>query len=110
MDHQVLIFLIIVRLAEVDCTIHKEVCTKYGIKGYPTVNFFSKDKSEPTKYSSARTKEAMVTWLNEQVPSAEKPAEDNEGQAVEVVPEAEGYKQEGNLYILTEETFKMAVE
>lgn len=30
-------------MAEVDCTIHKSVCQKYGVRGYPTMNYFSKD-------------------------------------------------------------------
>jgi thioredoxin-like negative regulator of GroEL len=27
-------------LAEVDCTVNKEVCGKFEIKGYPTLKYF----------------------------------------------------------------------
>jgi protein disulfide-isomerase-like protein len=50
------------RLADVDCTVHKAVCNKYGVKGYPTVMLFSEGK-EPTKYTEAREKQAIVNFM-----------------------------------------------
>ena len=45
----------LVKLAEVDCTTQKNLCIKYGVKGYPTVNYFDKG-GDPEKYPNARTK------------------------------------------------------
>ena len=28
-------------VADVDCTIHKDLCSKYGVKGYPTIKYFT---------------------------------------------------------------------
>ena len=49
------------RLAEVDCTIHTKTCTKYDIKGYPTLKLF-KDGAEAEKYAGQRTKDAFVEY------------------------------------------------
>lgn len=105
------------RLAEVDCTIHKEVCSKYGVRGYPTVNFFGKHNAEPIKFAGQRTKEAIVDWVIEnsqeaKVEAEEAQQEQTEEQAqeqAEEAPAAEEQQQvefvkEGNLYKLTTET------
>lgn len=55
-----------------DCTAHKNVCEKYGITGYPTVKMFRKN-AEPVKYDHARTKEAMMKWIDERVPEEVEP-------------------------------------
>lgn len=40
---------------------------KFQIKGFPTILFFGfDDKSTPVPYSSERTAEAMVSWLQTQ--------------------------------------------
>ena len=33
-----------------DCDEHKSVCTKYGVSGYPTIQWFPKGSLEPKKY------------------------------------------------------------
>lgn len=54
----------LVAIAEVDCTTDKEVCSENGVRGYPTVQLFTKG-GEPIKYSGARTIEAFTEWLSE---------------------------------------------
>lgn len=53
----------------------------------------------------------MVAWLNEKSGAPAKPAEEPAAGAVEVVPEDEGaYKIQENLYILTDATYKKALD
>merc|ERR1712066_1134698 len=44
-------------IADVDCTVDdgKKLCEKYGVQGYPTIKYFSKDTSdEGEKYEGPR--------------------------------------------------------
>ncbi|KAK8650660.1 hypothetical protein V6N13_140288 [Hibiscus sabdariffa] len=36
-------------IKEVDCDEHKSVCSKYGIQGYPTIQWFPKGSLDPEK-------------------------------------------------------------
>uniref|UniRef100_A0A0E0KYP1 protein disulfide-isomerase n=1 Tax=Oryza punctata TaxID=4537 RepID=A0A0E0KYP1_ORYPU len=38
-----------VLIAKVDCDEHKSVCSKYGVSGYPTIQWFPKGSLEPKK-------------------------------------------------------------
>merc|ERR1712170_147182 len=49
-------------IGKVDCTEQKNLCSQYGVRGYPTVNFFN-DGGEPEKYSGARTVAAFKEFL-----------------------------------------------
>lgn len=48
-------------IAEVDCTVHNEVCTKFGVRGYPTLKFFF--NGEPVDYNGEREGEAIEKWI-----------------------------------------------
>lgn len=37
-------------LLQVDCDEHKSLCSKYGVSGYPTIQWFPKGSLEPKKY------------------------------------------------------------
>lgn len=59
-----------VSIAKVDCTVHRRICTRFGVGGFPTL-LFLKD-GEYWKYAQARTMdafEAFVTSGYEEVPS-----------------------------------------
>ena len=45
----------------------RALCADNGVKGYPTVKFFYQKKDGALKYSSARTIEALKTFVEEQV-------------------------------------------
>ncbi|GMP63829.1 hypothetical protein CsSME_00025361 [Camellia sinensis var. sinensis] len=53
-----------VLIGKVDCDEHKSVCSKYGVSGYPTIQWFPKGSLEPKKYEGARTLEALVEFVN----------------------------------------------
>ena len=54
----------IVKIAEVDCTIHKEICNKFGIRGYPTLKYFI--DGEAHQYSGPRTHDALLNYIRSQ--------------------------------------------
>ncbi|BBH06497.1 thioredoxin family protein, partial [Prunus dulcis] len=47
-------------IGKVDCDEHKGVCSKYGVSGYPTIQWFPKGSLEPKKYEGGRTAEALA--------------------------------------------------
>jgi len=49
-------------VAEVDCTVQKDICNKYQIRGYPTIKYLRAGEA-PVEYSGARTKDAFQTWV-----------------------------------------------
>ncbi|KAI4341665.1 hypothetical protein MLD38_026359 [Melastoma candidum] len=53
-----------VLIGKVDCDEHKSVCSKYGVSGYPTIQWFSKGSLEPKKYEGPRTAEALTEFVN----------------------------------------------
>ncbi|MQM19494.1 hypothetical protein Taro_052499 [Colocasia esculenta] len=53
-----------VLIAKVDCDEHKSLCTKYGVTGYPTLQWFPKGSLEPKKYEGPRTAEALGEFVN----------------------------------------------
>ncbi|KAG6645919.1 hypothetical protein CIPAW_08G156600 [Carya illinoinensis] len=53
-----------VLIGKVDCDAHKDVCSKYGVSGYPTIQWFPKGSLEPKKYEGARTAEALTEFVN----------------------------------------------
>jgi protein disulfide-isomerase A1 len=51
-------------LAKVDATEEKDLATKFGIKGFPTLKYFTKDVNNPSEYTGGRTEQTIVSWLN----------------------------------------------
>ncbi|XP_041652276.1 protein disulfide-isomerase A3 [Cheilinus undulatus] len=55
----------VVPLAKVDCTANSNVCSKYGISGYPTLKIF-RDGEESGPYEGPRNADAIVSILKKQ--------------------------------------------
>ncbi|KAK6941061.1 Thioredoxin domain [Dillenia turbinata] len=53
-----------VLIGKVDCDEHKSLCSKYGVAGYPTIQWFPKGSLEPKKYEGSRTAEALAEFVN----------------------------------------------
>ncbi|KAA3462440.1 putative protein disulfide-isomerase A6 [Gossypium australe] len=53
-----------VLIGKVDCDEQKSLCSKYGVQGYPTVQWFPKGSLEPKKYEGPRTAEALAEFVN----------------------------------------------
>jgi len=50
-----------VALVKVDSTVHKDLASKYEVKGYPTIKWFVKNTH--SEYSGGRTESAIVSWV-----------------------------------------------
>lgn len=55
------------RLGEVDCTSQGDVCTKFGVTGYPTLKFFKKGEETPADYQGDRGADAIVDYAKRAV-------------------------------------------
>uniref|UniRef100_A0A667ZVI4 Protein disulfide-isomerase n=1 Tax=Myripristis murdjan TaxID=586833 RepID=A0A667ZVI4_9TELE len=55
----------IVPLAKVDCTANSNVCSKYGVSGYPTLKIF-RDGEDSGGYDGPRTADGIVSHLKKQ--------------------------------------------
>lgn len=54
------------QVAKVDCTTNKDVCSKHGVRGYPTLIFFKDGDSTGEKYQGGRTIDAFSDFLDKQ--------------------------------------------
>jgi len=50
-------------VAKVDATVEKTFAEKYGVKGFPTLKFFTGDLSSPIDYTGGRTEKDIISWL-----------------------------------------------
>jgi len=53
-------------LASVDCTVEKDLCTKYGVQGFPTLKVFRSSGVPPADYQGGRTADEIVKYLRKQ--------------------------------------------
>ncbi|KAG5020068.1 hypothetical protein JHK87_015923 [Glycine soja] len=51
-------------MVPVDCDEHKSLCSKYGVSGYPTIQWFPKGSLEPKKYEGPRTADSLAEFVN----------------------------------------------
>jgi len=58
-------------VAKVDCTVETVTCGGQGIRGYPTIKFFS--KGQPHDYNGQRTIESFTTFVEEKQGGAPPP-------------------------------------
>ncbi|KAJ9557385.1 hypothetical protein OSB04_011999 [Centaurea solstitialis] len=51
---------------KVDCDENKELCTKYGVSGYPTIKWFPEGSLEPKDYEGSRTVDGFAEFINKE--------------------------------------------
>lgn len=51
-----------ITLAEIDCTVNNEVCNRYGLQGYPTMQIFRKGRASDV-YPHERTTNSIVKFM-----------------------------------------------
>jgi len=54
-----------VLIADVDCTVEKGLCSKYGIKGFPTIKVFKDGDMEGESYEGGRSYADLKTYADE---------------------------------------------
>lgn len=55
-----------VLIGNVDCTIEQDVCSKFGVKGYPTIKYFTgATAADGDSYDGGRTFDAMKQFADE---------------------------------------------
>jgi len=57
-----------VTIAKADCTVHKELCQKHGVRGYPTLLAFI--NGESTKYEGGRDLTNLSDFVKDKKPAA----------------------------------------
>ncbi len=55
-----------VLIAKVDADAHKELATKFDVKGFPTIKWFPKGSQTPVDYEGDRAPAAMIDYVNGQ--------------------------------------------
>lgn len=53
-------------IADVDCTVEKDLCSRFGVRGYPTIKYFT-GSTDPMgdKYEGGRDFESLKTFAKE---------------------------------------------
>ncbi|KAF0687482.1 Aste57867_20791 [Aphanomyces stellatus] len=51
------------KLGAVDCTVHTDLAQQFGIKGYPTIKEFGKNKKKPKDYQGGRQARDIVQYV-----------------------------------------------
>jgi len=53
-------------IGDVDCTVQKDLCSKYGVRGYPTIKYFT-GSTDPTgdKYEGGRDFDSLKAFVTD---------------------------------------------
>jgi len=52
-------------VADVDCTVEKALCSKYDVKGFPTIKYFVDGDTEGVSYEGGRDYDSMKAFADE---------------------------------------------
>jgi len=53
-------------IAKVDADAHKELASKFGVTGFPTLKFFKKGSTDPTDYNGGREAADIIEFVNKE--------------------------------------------
>jgi protein disulfide-isomerase A6 len=53
------------KIAAIDCTANEGICGQFGVRGYPTIKFFGKNKHSPEDYNGGRDTGSIVQFATE---------------------------------------------
>jgi len=53
-------------VADVDCTVEQDLCSEYGVSGYPTIKYFTAESdAKGTDYSGGRTFDDLKQFVSD---------------------------------------------
>lgn len=52
-------------VADADCTIHKDVCEKFEVRGYPTIKYFKDGDMKGQDYSGGRDYDSLKKFVDD---------------------------------------------
>lgn len=52
-------------VADADCTVESDLCSKFNVKGYPTIKYFKDGDREGQDYSSGRDFDSLDTFVKD---------------------------------------------
>jgi len=57
-------------IADVDCTIHADLCGRFDVKGYPTIKYFTAETGKAGEaYNGGRDYESLAKFVDEKLAS-----------------------------------------
>jgi protein disulfide-isomerase A6 len=52
-------------VGDADCTVEKDLCSTFGVKGYPTIKYFKDGDREGTSYDGGRDFDSLKKFVQE---------------------------------------------
>jgi protein disulfide-isomerase A6 len=52
-------------VADVDCTVHNDLCGEHGVSGYPTIKYYTAEKPGGDSYQGGRDLESLKSFVEE---------------------------------------------
>ena len=58
-----------VLIGDVDCTVEKDLCGKYGVRGYPTIKYFKDGDEDGQDYQGGRDYASLKKFVEDEFPA-----------------------------------------
>lgn len=52
-------------IAKVDADAHRDLGSRFGVRGYPTLKWFPKGSTDPEDYSGGRSADDIISFVNQ---------------------------------------------
>jgi protein disulfide-isomerase A6 len=52
-------------VADVDCTVHNDLCGEHGVQGYPTIKYYTSESPDGESYSGGRDLDSLKSFVEE---------------------------------------------
>jgi len=56
-------------VADVDCTVHNDLCGEHGVQGYPTIKYYTSEKPDGESYNGGRDIDTLKTFVEDTLSS-----------------------------------------
>jgi protein disulfide-isomerase A6 len=52
-------------VADVDCTVHQDLCGEHGVQGYPTIKYYTSESPDGESYNGGRDVDSLKSFVEE---------------------------------------------